>query len=125
MVCIFRPIATAHCHRQTRYIPPHLQAALCHRGGYDVREQRVACDNNVGARDDAAHKRNAKTFEKLVQFLAVFGVKDRKPRKRGAFLPMEEWGKRPEAAMPMARLGLLFLPLLETPEWRSVKVEWG
>lgn len=77
---IFGTIAAAHRHRQPRDVAAELEAAFGHRIRNDVTEERIACDDDVSARDKYAAHGLAEPLEEYVQSFVVFLIENREAR---------------------------------------------
>jgi hypothetical protein len=80
LVCIFRSVAAAHRHGQPHDGAAQFQSALRHRGSNDVRQQGIACHNDIRTGDDRLREQPCQLFEEIVQFAAVFDVEDGETR---------------------------------------------
>lgn len=77
---VFRSVAAAHCHDQANDLTPQFEAGGTHRCDDYMRKQRIACDNNVCARNGSAQDEMPKLKEKIVQQLTVALIENRETR---------------------------------------------
>jgi hypothetical protein len=117
MMRVLRAIAAAHGHCQPDDVTAQFQSALRHRRGDDVRQQRIAGDDNIGPRDDRTNERARQSFEKIVQLAAILAVEDGEPRKRRPPMTVERRRNAPYAAPAFAKFCLLLFAVLDEPVW--------
>jgi hypothetical protein len=77
---ILWPIATTHCHYQSRNLAASLETSLRKRTGYEKGKERITGDNNVCARDQNRQQPPCPGAKELFQSVEVGRFEDSETR---------------------------------------------
>src|ERR1022692_4404080 len=114
---VLRPISTSHCHRKADDRTSKFQSSLGHGARDDMRKQRIARDQDVGARYGDPKQEMGETAEKCMEAAAVFRAHDRESWEWRAFMAIERRWYAPDAAFARTELILFFGRIFHQAIW--------